>query len=255
MSQEFSIDAFHRGAFEVVQPVRSGHRAGSDALLLAAALPPGARGMLADLGAGAGVAALAALSMNDGLSATLVELDPLMADCARQTLALPANARFKGRASVIEADIRLTGSKREASGLANAAFDHVIANPPYYLPSERASPDARRALAHQMEEGGLTAWTRTAAAILKPGGVLCLMWRPQQMEELFAVLKGRFGAVAIMPLYPKAGLPAGRIVVRAVRGSRAPLALLPGIVLHAEDGQPTPLAALLLNGKARLPFQ
>ena len=85
--------------------------------------------------------------------------------------------------------------------------------------------------------------------------MLCLMWRPQQMEELFTALKGRFGAIAIMPLFPKAGSPAGRIVVRAVRGSRAPLALLQGVVLHAEDGQPTQLAGLLLNGKARLPFQ
>ncbi len=255
MSGEFSIDAFHRGAFEVVQPLTSGHRAGSDALLLAAALPPGASGRLADLGAGSGVAGLAALAMNEGLHATLVELDPMMARCARETLALPANSRLADRATVIEADIRLTGGRREASGLANGAFDHVIANPPYYSPAERASPDARRALAHQMEKGGLEAWMRTAAAILKPGGVLCLVWRPQHIEELLAALKGRFGAIAILPLFPKDGAPAGRIIVRAIRGSRAPLTLLSGVVLHGEDGKATPLAGLLLNGKARLPFQ
>jgi tRNA1(Val) A37 N6-methylase TrmN6 len=254
MTGDFSIDAFHRGEFHAVQPVKSGHRAGSDALLLAAALPQDASGMLADLGAGSGVAALAALAMNEGLRATLVELDPLMARCARETLALPANATFQPRASVIEADIRLTGARRLASGLANAAFDYVIANPPYYLPSERASPDSRRALAHQMEEGGLEAWTRTAAAILKPGGMLCLVWRPQQLAELLSAFKGRFGAVAVMPLYPADGAPAGRIIVRAISGSRAPLVLLPGIVLHGDDGKATPLAQLLLNGKARLPF-
>jgi tRNA1(Val) A37 N6-methylase TrmN6 len=251
---EFSVDAFHRGAFEVVQPVKSGHRAGSDALLLAAALPAGATGRLADLGSGSGVAALAALAMNDTLDATLVELDPVMTRCARETLALPANARFQGRASVIEADIRLTGAKREANGLANAAFDFVIANPPYYSPAERASPDARRALAHRMEEGGLESWTRTAAAILKPGGMLCLVWRPQQIEEMLAALKGRFGAIAILPLYAKAGVPAGRIIVRAIRGSRAPLTLLAGVVLHDADGKASTEADRLLNGKARLPF-
>jgi tRNA1(Val) A37 N6-methylase TrmN6 len=254
MKGEFSIDGFHRGDFHAVQPVKSGHRAGSDALLLAAALPQGASGMLADLGAGSGVAALAALAMNEGLRATLVELDPLMVRCARETLALPINARLAARADVIEADIRLAGAKRIASGLANAAFDYVIANPPYYSPSERASPDTRRALAHQMEEGGLDAWTRTAAAILKPGGMLCLVWRPQQLAELLAALKGRFGAVAVMPLYPADGAPAGRIIVRAISGSRAPLVLLPGIVLHGEDGTATPIAESLLNGKARLHF-
>jgi tRNA1(Val) A37 N6-methylase TrmN6 len=58
-----------------------------------------------------------------------------------------------------------------------------------------------------------------------------------------------------MPLFPGRGAPAGRIVVRAVRGSRAPLLLMPGVVLHGDDGKPTPLADLLLNGNARLPFQ
>lgn len=249
-----TVDAFHRGGFFAVQPEKSGHRAGSDALLLAAALPQGAKGRLADLGAGAGVAAMAALVMNSELAAVLVELDPLMAQLARDSLALPQNAAIASRASVIEADIRLSGKKREAAGLPNAHFDHVICNPPYCAPQERASPDARRAMAHSMEENGLEAWLRSAAAISRPGAMLHIVWRPQQIGELIAAFSGRFGAIQILPLHARKDTAAARIMVRAIRGSKAPLALLPGVFLHDGQNHATPLADAALNGRARLPF-
>jgi tRNA1(Val) A37 N6-methylase TrmN6 len=254
MGAESSTDAFHRGAFHAVQPLKTGHRAGSEALLMAAALPQGASGRLADLGAGAGVAALAALAMNPGLSADLVELDPLMADFARQTLALPENVRFASRARVIEADIRLAGARRRAAGLDDNSFDFVIANPPYHAPAERPSPDRRRALAHRMEDGGIEAWLKTAAAILRPGGMAVIVWRPRQLAELFAAAAGRFGDLRILPLFPRENAPAGRIIIRMQRGSRAPLQLLPGIVLHKSDNSPSEKADALLNGSARLHF-
>lgn len=248
-------DSFHRGRFQALQPVRSGHRAGSDALLLAAALPADARGALADLGAGAGVAGLAALSVNPRLAATLVEFDPQMAQCARLTLQLPANAALAPRAQVVEADVTLGGRRRAEAGLADNAFDFAIANPPYYDPaSERASPDTRRASAHQMVRGDLDAWLRTAAAILKPGGMLCLIWRTERLDEALGGLRGRFGALEVMGLHPREGEPAPRIVVRAVRGSRAPLRLYPGVVLHEPDNAPSQIAQALLNGQERLPF-
>jgi len=254
MDDAFTIDAFHRGGFHAVQPAATGHRAGSDALLLACALPPGASGRLADIGAGSGVAGLAALAMNPGLAADLIEVDPLMAAFARQTLALPENAAFAGRATVIEADVRLTGARRRTAGLADAAYDFAISNPPYHAVHERASPDGRRALAHRMEEGGLDAWLRTAAAILKPGATFAMVWRPVQLRELLDCVQGRFGGLCIVPLHSRADAAAGRIIVRMVRGSRAPLAILPGIVLHGADGKATPQAQALLNGAARIAF-
>jgi tRNA1(Val) A37 N6-methylase TrmN6 len=253
-SKGFTIDAFHNGAFHAVQPVGTGHRAGSDALLLAAALPSNSKGLLADLGSGAGVAALAALVMNPQLEAVLAEADPLMADYARRTLELSQNQWLEGRATVIEADVTLKGRAREASGLATGAFAHVIANPPYYTPSERASPDSRRALAHQMQEGGLEAWLRTAAAILKPGGQLHLVWRPQQLAELISACHGRFGGLSILPLHSRTNEPAGRIILRATKGSRAPLSISPGIVLHGDDNKTTAFADAVLNGRLRLSF-
>jgi tRNA1(Val) A37 N6-methylase TrmN6 len=247
-------DAFFRGRFEVLQPTDQGHRAGSDALLLAAGLMEGASGLLADLGAGVGVAGLAALAANPGLEAVLVEIDPDMSDLARESLELPANAAIAGRARVLKADATLTGDKRQAAGLANHSFDHVIMNPPYNHASQRPSPDELRSLAHTMGEGGLDSWLRTAAAILRPGGTVLLIWRTERLGDVLAGMQGRFGAISIMPLYAREGEAASRIVVRAIRGSRAPLSLSQGVVLHDADGSQSPVADQLLNGNARLPF-
>lgn len=247
-------DEFHRGAFRVLQPSARGHRSGSDALLIAAGLPAGAGGLLADLGSGAGVAALAALSSNPGLEAVMVERNPEMAALARATLHLPANASFRPRTEILEADVTLTGMARAGTGLADNRFDFAIMNPPYNHSGQRKSPDPVRAEAHAMGAEGLEPWMRTAAAILRPGGMLVLIYRTERLGEVIACSQGRFGGLAVVPLHPRLLEPAGRILVRMTKGSRAPLSIRPGIVMHDASGAPTELAARLINGEARVDF-
>jgi tRNA1(Val) A37 N6-methylase TrmN6 len=247
-----SRDRFHRGRFEALQPVGFGHRAGSDALLLAASLPPGARGVLADLGAGAGVAGLAALAVNPGLRAVLVEIDATMADIARRNLSLAANAGIAQRAEVLQADVTLTGRQREQAGLQPHSFDFVIMNPPYNDERHRPPADAQKALAHMLGNGGLEPWMRTAAAILRPGGTLHLVYRTERLGEVIASSQGRFGDLAVVALHSKQDEPASRLVLRAVRGSRGPLRIYPGITLHDDGGAQTAEAEAALNGLSGL---
>lgn len=252
MLPKLSQDSFFRGEFEVYQPVGVGHRSGSDALLLAASLPHNAQGLMADLGAGSGVAALAALAANPRLEAALAEVDPVMATLARKSLTLPANSALAGRAKVLEVDVTLIGGEREKSGLANASFDHVIMNPPYNHPGQKPSAKPMKALAHKMGVGGLDAWMRTAAAILRPGGWVHLIYRSEMLGEIISSMQGRFGALSIIPLHARADEKAARVIVRGNRGSRANLSVLPGIILHEPDGKPTTFAEELINGKRRL---
>ncbi len=247
-----SRDSFFRGGFEAFQPKDSGHRSGSDALLLAASLPESANGSMAELGAGSSVAAFAALKTNPGLSAVLVEIEPVMAEIARKSLSLPANAEFAERAKVLVANAALAGEERKLSGLADASFNHVIMNPPYNHSDRQASQQPLRALAHQMQDGGLDAWLRTASAILRPGGWVHLIYRAEAIGEIISSMQGRFGAISVIPLHARADEAASRIVVRGKRGSRAKLSILPGIVLHEADGKPTAIADALINGKRGL---
>jgi tRNA1(Val) A37 N6-methylase TrmN6 len=108
-----------------------------------------------------------------------------------------------------------------------------------------------KAAANAMPAGALERWARFAAAMLRPGGALTLIHRPDALEELLAALARRFGGVVLLPVHPRAGEPASRLLVRAVKGSRAPLQLRPGVVLHNADHSFRPqIEAILRRGAA-----
>lgn len=232
-----SRDQFLGGLVEALQPRGRRHRSGLDAVILAASLPAGLGGRLFDLGAGVGVAGLCAAARLADITVTLVERDPLHVSLAGETLRLDANAGFAARLRILEADVAARGRTRAAQGLEPGCADHVIMNPPYYAPGRhRASPDADRAGAHMLTETGLEPWLRTASDLLVEGGSVTVIFRADGLEELLGAMKGRFGGILIYPLFPRPGHSASRILVRGTRGSRAPLVLRPGLVLHGEKG-------------------
>ncbi|TKT81465.1 methyltransferase [Aquamicrobium sp. LC103] len=220
----------------LVQP-RKGHRAGMDAMMLAAAVPSFFSGRLADLGAGAGAAGLAAASRCARAEVVLVERSAEMADCARRTIAHPANSRLSGRARVLVADVTLTGKERSAAGMEDTSFDYVVMNPPFNAASDRGSPDELRRSAHVMHEDIFEKWLRTAAAITRPRGGLALIARPQSLREILDALQGRFGEAQIVPILPRIDEPAIRIVIRARRASRGGLTLMPPLAIHDPRGE------------------
>jgi len=247
-------DGFHNHAFEALQFKASGHRSGLDALLLAASLSGGITGTLADLGAGTGVAGLAALNLNAQLELVEVEKNPRLVKLARDTLLLPANAALRKRAKILAADVSLTGPEREGCGLETNSVDHVIMNPPYNREHQRRSPDHLKVEAHVMGEGGLDSWLRTAAAITRPGGTLALIYRTQDLGTVLACCQSRFGGLEILPVHARSCDAAMRMIIRGTRGSRAPLTIAPGFVVHKADGTFTPLAKVIFEGQARLEF-
>jgi len=253
----YTVDAFHDGGFFLVQPSESGHRAGMDAMLLAATVPDGAAGVLADLGAGAGAAGLAAINRLPRLSAVLVERAPAMVDCARRSVGLQENAHLAARTSVIAADVSLNGNQRREAGLADYAFDHVILNPPFNSASDRRTPDALKAEAHAMETEDLfERWLRTAAAILKPGGQVSVIARPESLAEILTALGKRFGGVEVTPVIPRQGDNAIRILVTAIKGSRARMSLRDRILVHQGPGHEfSGQMKDLANGRAAWPRQ
>jgi tRNA1(Val) A37 N6-methylase TrmN6 len=252
-SGETTLDAFHRGDFFVVQPARGGHRAGMDAMMLAAAVPGSFAGRLADLGAGAGAAGLAVASRCPAARVVLVERSLEMAAFARATVAHPQNGRIAGRAEVLEADVTLAGKARVAAGLGDSAFDFAIMNPPFNEGRDRPTPQTLKRDAHVMEPDLFERWIRTAAAIVKPRGGVALIARPQSLAPALAALSGRFGGYRIVPVLPRGTEAAIRIIVRGTRGSRAGLTIEPPLVLHGESGHGhAPRADRVCNGRESL---
>ncbi|TYC56453.1 methyltransferase [Rhodobacterales bacterium] len=254
---ETSHDAFLGGKVYVHQPKRGRHRAGLDAVYLAAALPETTRGHVVDLGAGVGTAGFCAAARLPDISVTLVEIDRGVLHLAERALADSHNAGFAGRIRLMEADITAKGSLRHAAGLVPSFADHAIMNPPYYEANRfRASPNTARAGAHMLDERGLEPWARTATDIVRDGGTLTVIFRADGLQALLGVLAGRFGSIDVIPLRPRADAAATRVIIRAVRASKAPLRLLPGFVLHEGEGSDfTPQAKAVMRDGEGLGLQ
>jgi tRNA1(Val) A37 N6-methylase TrmN6 len=251
MPVEVTADAVLGGRLLLKQP-RRGHRVGHDAILLAAACPARARERVADLGAGVGAAGLALAQRVDDSRVTLVEIDPGLAALATENA--QANG-LAGRVSAVVLDVAAPARAFAAAGLGPESVTRVLMNPPFNDPArQRASPDRQRRLAHAGPDGTLAAWIKTAARLLRPGGTLTLIWRADGLAAVLKALDASFGAVIVFPIHSKAGEPAIRLLVRAAKASRVPLALLPGLVLNDSAGVPTAQVESVLRGGGVLPL-
>ncbi len=253
MTEATTHDLFLDGRLTLEQPARGRHRAGLDAILLASAVPRDATGRLVDLGAGVGTAGLAVAARVPGVSVRLAERDAAVLDLARANVARAENADFGGRVEVVAVDLMARGGLREAA-LPRESAEWVISNPPFFAEGEvRASPSEARAAAHVFAGGTLDDWVRVAAATLAPHGRLALIFKGDGLGEILAATAGRFGALAITPVHPRGGAAAHRLIVTAIKGSRARPAILPGLILHpAGDHSYLPEAEAILRGRRGL---
>ncbi|MTW14606.1 methyltransferase [Rhodoplanes serenus] len=244
-------DAVLNGRLRLLQP-RRGHRFGHDAVLLAAATPGRAGEHAVDLGAGVGAAGLLLAARVPGLRASLVEIEPALAVAATE------NARRNGlgdRVDAVALDVEAASDVFAAAGLAPGGADRVLTNPPFNDHRRlSASPDPERRRAHVAAADLTARWIAVAARLLRPGGTLTLIHPADRLGDLLAQLDRGFGAIAVLPIHGKPERPAIRVLVRAEKGGRAPLALWPGLVLTDAAGLPSAEAEAVLRGGATLPL-
>jgi tRNA1(Val) A37 N6-methylase TrmN6 len=242
---------FLGGKLQLAQPAK-GHRAGTDAALLAACVSPSRGETLFDLGAGVGAAGLAVAMRAPGTRVGLVEIDPEIEHLARVNI---ERNGLGGQATALLADVTARLPQAD-SALAAASAEHVIMNPPFHLAGTvRVPPSDYRAKAHIHGEEGDEAWIRCAHALLRPRGVLAMIHRSDALPRLLASLDRRFGDIRVKPVLPRAHDPATRILIRAIRDNRAPFVLLPALVLHGADGSFTAQADALHRGETLIDWQ
>ncbi len=230
----------------------TGHRAGTDAVLLAATVPDEFDGQVVDAGSASGAAGLAVTARVTAAKLRLIEIDPNEAELARKNI---ATNQFSDRAEVVESDLLAPHHAREALGLAASDADWVITNPPFLNEHKtRTSPDLNRQRAHTMPEGGLDRWIVACQGMIKPHGRLTMIHRADALSELLSAFQGRFGALSILPIYPHEGASATRLLVEGIKGSRAPLTLMKGLILHEKNGRFTAKAEAIHRGLACLPL-
>jgi tRNA1(Val) A37 N6-methylase TrmN6 len=228
-----------------LRQLKTGHRAGHDAILLAAATSAHSGDRVVDFGAGVGAAGLAVARRIGGIDLVLVEIDEELASLARANSAANEIA-----ASVIVFDIESTADAFAAVGLAPDSVDAVLMNPPFNDPARhRGSPEKAREVAHVATSATLESWVHAARRILKSGGTLTMIWRADGIADVLAVLDRGFGSLAILPVHGDPKTPAIRVLVRATKGGRAPAQIHPALMLNDESGVPNKEVQEVLAGK------
>lgn len=228
-----------------------GFRTSMDSVFLGAACPAKTGERVLDMGAGVGGASFCLLWRVGGCHVTGVEIQESHVALARRNIALNG---CEGRAEFVVSDIRNFSDE--------ARFDHVMCNPPYleagtytvsasveravalgHSPSPNPLPLGERALS-------LEDWVNAGFRNLKSGGSFTMIHRADMVDKIIAGLGKKFGAVEIIPLYPRAGEEAKRVIVRAIKDRKTPARLHAGIVLHESDGAYTKDAdAILRDGR------
>jgi tRNA1(Val) A37 N6-methylase TrmN6 len=248
---DLTDDAVLGGRLRLWQP-RRGHRFGHDAILLAAATAAHDGDIAVDLGAGIGTAGLAVAMRVPGLRVRLVDIDPHLTELAAE------NARRNGladRVTAVNLDVDADANTYAAACLGSGGFDVVLMNPPFNDPDRQpTSPDPGRRLAHSYSRAGLSSFLSAAARLLRVDGILTTIYRVEGVGTLLSLLPRGFGAITLMPVHPKPDAAAIRVIIRAVKASRAPPAILPGLLLAHADGRPSEAAEAILREGATLPL-
>jgi len=241
MEQELTEDALLGGRIRIRQPKR-GYRVNVDTLLLAAAVEakPGAR--LLEVGCGVGAALIAVAARSENAKFVGLERDANMASIARENLAMNG---MSTTAEIVIGDVLGRGANQTLRG---DTFDGVFFNPPFDVEGEGRAPAEARRHAY-ITEAPIDAWIAALADRLCGGAALTLIHRAHKLPEILSALEGRLGGIEVLPVRPRAEEPAKRVLVRARKGSRAPLKLLKGVDLHdASGGKYSPEIEALLRG-------
>ena len=240
-AENFTEDRLLGGQVTLFQP-RKGFRAGTESVLLAAALDGGLKGEVLEIGCGAGAALFCAAYRLGEAQFTGLEVDANMVDLAHNGMA--AN-QMSDRVRVMEIDAGALPKEWENQ------FDLVFSNPPFFEPGRASAPGAGKAGAYT-ESLTLDVWLKAMLFAAGPRAPIVLIHRAAELAGILAGLDKRAGEITVLPIKPYPGAEAKRVIVKARKGlRRGDVRLLDGLVLHREKGGPlTDRAEAIMHGAA-----
>ncbi|MBV6631415.1 MAG: methyltransferase [Alphaproteobacteria bacterium] len=241
MSDDVTVDRVLGGRLSLRQP-SVGYRFAIDPVLMAAAVKAHPEGKVLDIGSGVGTASFCLMSRSPGITVTGLDIQSELLALAVENA---SRNGFEDRISFV------TGDLRDPSLFEPKSFDHIMANPPHFIGGSHTPPgDASKATAH-IEEATLEDWVKAASRWVKDRGCMTMIHRADRVHEVVAAVAKRFGDINILPLWPRPGRPARRVIVQGLKASRGPARILPGLVLHDQIDKYTAEArAVLEDGQA-----
>lgn len=243
MSNEISV----LGQRLRLRQIPDGFKTSIDSVLLAAACPVKPGEHILDLGCGVGSAGLCVTYRVPDTKLTGIDVLPDHIELAKENAALNHK---DARTTFIAEDIRDYEPMLDDNPEMAKGFDHVICNPPYLEPGAHIqSPSAHKQLAIGLGEDDidLKDWIDAAHRNLRSGGALTIINRADATDKIIREMGRKFGAIEIIPLWPKLSVKAKRVIIRGIKDRKSPATIHPGIVLHNADGDYTPAAERVLR--------
>lgn len=244
---ELVKDKFLGGKLTLKQP-KVGYRAAMDPVLLAASVPSLSKGNILDLGCGIGTALFCYGTRVQGPDLCGLEINADIAEVARQNA---DQNKFMGRVQILTGDILNIPKELEPN-----SFDQVFANPPYMdQASGMVSPDQHRDQSNREGQARLEDWVSVALKLTRPKGGISFIHRADRTHDIIRAMTKKAGEITIIPLWPRQGEAAKRVIIRARKGVKGGTILHPGIVLHgpsqeAHDRYTKQAEAILRDGQA-----
>lgn len=218
-----------------------GYRVAVDPVFLAASVPANAGDMVFEAGAGAGAASLCLLYRVPGCSVVGSETQQDLRELAEQNA---VENGFGGRFSVLD-----PAAMERASP--PGGFAHAFSNPPFWeAGSGTASPKTGKASANHESRTTIFDWIAGMARLTRQKGTITIVYPAARLEVLVTAMEKVAGGIALLPLWPKRGRDAKRLIVQGRIGGKGPSRLLPGLVVHNDDGIYSKEAEAILRGGA-----
>lgn len=226
MVHELKHTTIFNGKVTVWQPLK-GYRFAIDSLLLPAFTHTKPNQRVLELGIGAGVASLALAYQDPNIQLHGIEVQPEILEITQKNI---KENGWENRFQLFSGDLR------DKLNPANC-YDHVIMNPPYF---ERKtyinSIYENKTISHAEGDATLKDWITAAHRALRQRGYLTIVHKASRLDEILTILSVKFGCIEVLPLWPKAGQPAKRVLVKARKSVNSPLTLHPGLIIHQQNG-------------------
>jgi len=246
---ETTEDHLFKGRIRFYQPA-IGYRSAIDTVLLAASINAKSGDRVVDMGAGVGVAMLCLGLRVDGVLIDGIEIQPVLADLSLKNI---NENGFEGRLRVFDGDIT-----NPPEGIKAGEYDFAMANPPFMASGNGNPPPGEiKRTANFEGDADLNQWVKAALGLVRRKGTVVLIQRADRLADIISAILAASdpngegaGDIAILPIHPKAGVPANRVIVSFRRAVKAPVTLLEGITVHLDNGGYTPLLERVLDGGA-----
>ena len=218
---EVETNGFLDGRLQILQPV-AGYRAAIDPILLAAFVQAKSGQSVLDVGCGVGVALLAV-----GLRISDLMLYGLEREGATGELAQENAVKNKIPVRIFTADLADL-----PPALKQETFDHVITNPPFHKDKNSAPQQSHKHSAHQ-ESMALGDWIDACLRRVKPRGYFYMIHHAGRLPDILTSLTA-CGDITILPIAPRLGRDANRVLIRARKGAKGAGRLCSPLVIHQE---------------------